>query len=89
MGNDSQHIELQARQCLFEITANNGRVLSFSCTDDGECAIMRDGEIVDTFESSDSALRQTLKNYFRLVEDCGGSRHPFQALEPYGHLPAG
>ena len=76
------------RQCLFEVIANNGAQLSFATMDDGGCAVMCDGDILETYETDDAALTRAIKNYFRLVEYCGGSRHPFQAVddgEPHPH----
>ena len=75
------------RQCLFEMTTTSGVVVSFSVLEDGRCAIFRDGEVADVYPADVNALARALRDYFRLVEDCGGTPHPSEALDASGMHP--
>ena len=73
------------------MVAINGALLTFALLDDGRSAVMRDDDVVDTYDTTDKNLGLALEAYFRLVESCGGARHPFEALDVahHGHPHAG
>ena len=75
------------RQCLFEMQTINGSVVSFAMLEDGRCATLRDGEIVQSYAAEGVHLSHALSAYFRLVEESGGARHRFEALETAGAHP--
>ena len=77
-------------QELFEITTEDGTQVCFAVLEPHQCAIVRDGEIVETFASDDAGIGRALKRYFAIIEENGGARHPFQVLDgSYAHPHAG
>src|SRR5688500_9032899 len=78
------------RESLFLITTADGSEFAFAVLQGDQCAIVRDGSVIETFLSDDASLGRALKRYFKLIEVHGGSRHPFEALElTSGHPHAG
>ncbi len=69
------------RQELFEIPTRDGAVVSLVRLEFQQCAIERDGQVVNTFAADDTGISRALKRYFQTIDECGGARHPFQAMD--------
>jgi hypothetical protein len=77
-------------QELFEMTTEQGTQVSFAVLEPHQCAIVRDGKIIETYAADDAGIGRALKRYFIIIEECGGARHPFQALDgSYAHPHVG
>jgi hypothetical protein len=82
-------MKLRIRQMLLETTSQDGTQFGFAVLDDNRFAILRDGAVDEVGESDDETLGRGIKRYFALLDECGGSRHPFQADAPQWHPHAG
>jgi hypothetical protein len=83
-------VEMKHQQALFEMATESGAELTFMVLEDQRCAILRDGVPVESYDADDASVGRALRMYFKLIEQCGGARHPFQALEQCaGHPHAG
>ena len=81
---------MSIHQPLFEMTTTKGIVFTFAVMDGEQCAILRDGDIVEAQPADDANLGRALRLYFKMIEQNGGARHPFQPLEgACGHPHAG
>jgi hypothetical protein len=69
------------RQELFEMTTESGEEICFVVLGTDQCAILRNGDVVETYLADDSGLGRALRRYFDVLEEAGGARHPFQALD--------
>ncbi len=69
------------QQDLFEITTRDGAVVALVRLESQQCAIEQDGELVNTYAPDDDGVRRAVKQYFKTVDEHGGARHPFQAMD--------
>jgi hypothetical protein len=70
------------QQALFEMLTHDGSELTFAVLEDGHCAILCDGTIIETMDvDDDAALGRALRRYFKGIESHGGARHLFEVLE--------
>jgi hypothetical protein len=79
--------EPRIRQLLFEMTAADGTELGFTILEDQRCAMVRNGEVLEVRGGDEASLGRAVKDYFRMIERCGGSRHPFQAVDEISSHP--
>ena len=69
-------------QALFQMTAANGTEFSLAILEDERCAILRDGDIAEIHESDEQSLERAISKYFKMLDESGGARHPYQVEEP-------
>ena len=55
------------RQALFTATTPDGTELTLALLDDGRCAILRSGEIVESCKSDPRSLDRIVQDFLRLA----------------------
>ncbi len=43
--------------------------------------------MVNTYSADDDGVNRALKRYFQTIDECGGARHPFQAMDGLWERP--
>jgi hypothetical protein len=65
---------------LLEIVAANGVSIHFTVLDQHQCAIVRDGVIVETLGSDGGKMQVALNRYFLRAREEGGARQRLQSI---------
>jgi hypothetical protein len=73
-------IMIPRSQPLFEIVAVNGVSMHFTILDPHQCAILRDGVVLETLGSDGEKMQTALKRYFELAKVEGGPRQRLQSI---------
>jgi hypothetical protein len=66
---------------LFEMITVSGVAMSLAFVDDGNCAVMRDGAVVETLGLEGRRLKVALRRYFEMVKREGGARQAVHAID--------